>query len=116
MKKNKSSLPLNLVLLFVSAAAAYAAYNAVRQTTEFYRESKDTDTKIQVLAARKIELERKIDELKTTEAMERSAKERFNMKKTGETVVVVVPEDENKDINPKSVGWWGKIKNFFLRK
>ena len=70
-----------------------AAYRSVRQFSQFREETEENRKKIEDLLEKKAELKQKITELETWEAKERSAKERLNLKKTGEEVVVVLPDE-----------------------
>ena len=83
------------------------------QALSLHSELDSTQKKIEEVTRKKEELEHRIVELQTPEAVEREAKERLNLKKSGENVVVVVPE--KKEVSPKSnlEYFWGKIKNFF---
>lgn len=113
MKKElKKSLIFNIGLLFLMLIVGYASFETVQQTMSLRKESRDTDKQIQDLTAKKKELEARLEELKTAEATEKTAKERLNLKKIGENVVVVVPEG-NKNQSGSSTTIWMKIKKFF---
>ena len=89
--KLKQSLLLNFILVVVAVFVAYASYNMLRQAIELSRSVKNDRRKIQELTRKKSELQAYLAELETPEAIEREAKERLNLKLSGEEVVVVVP-------------------------
>lgn len=85
----------------------------IRQAVVLRQEAKNAERKVEELTRKKAELEAYLAELQTPEAVEREAKERLNLKKKGEEVVVVVPKDEKEDASVVSVTFWQKIKSFF---
>lgn len=78
------------------------------------RESEDVNHKITELQQKKAQLEAYLQELQTKEALERRAKERLNLKKPGEEVVVVIPAEKKEESQtPAKISMWEKIKQFF---
>ena len=112
-RKIKNSVLLNTLFLCLVVVVAVGAVRITRETTVLRREARKGEEEIVALTARKAELEARITELETPEAIEREAKEKLNLKKRGETVVVVVPEnpaDQNASVQS---GAWGSVLNFF---
>lgn len=110
----KKSFILNILLAFLAVMVGYGAFNMVRQAVDSRREARTAQEKIKELVEKKEALEAYLVELQTPEATEREAKERLNLKKKGEDVVVVVPEEKKKIAIPEQT-WWQKIKLFFAR-
>ena len=110
------SLIVNILLVVIAVAVSYSAARMVRDALVVRRESSMNNAKIEELKKKKQELEQYLAELQTKEAMEREAKERLNLKKIGEKVVVIVP-DKMKDAiqGVSSEGFWGRITSFFRR-
>ena len=111
-KKIKNSVSLNILFICLAAVVTIGATRITRETIVLRREAREGEEKIAALAARTAELEARIAELETPEAVEREAKEKLNLKKRGETVVVVVPESRDQK-NPERPGFWGSIVSFF---
>ncbi len=109
----KNSIWFNILLLLVVLFIGYSSYGAVRKALELDHEKKEADEKIAELVEKKTELEKKIAKLETSEEKERDAKERLNMKNTGENVVVIVEKEAEVKPADTSSGWWASIKNFF---
>ncbi len=106
--------PLPLFLGILVFIVGYGAVEMVRSATVLRAETRAAEEKIKALAQRKAELEAAIHELQTPEAAEREAKERFNLKKTGERVVVVVPPEEKKSVPPAPpASVWDRVKAVF---
>ena len=108
--KIKNSLLLNILFFVVAALVGYGTYNMVRQTLSLSQESKDNVQKIEELTKKKKELEAYIAELESPQAIEREGKNRLNLKKPGEEVVVVVPEKNNPG-DEDAHFWWSKLKS-----
>lgn len=100
---------LFLLLLWVG----YRAFGMVRQAVRIQEDADETKQKIGELTRKKKELEAYLVELKEREAIEREAKARFNLKKPGEAVVVVVPKEYNDQVSSSTVPFWKRIKIFF---
>ena len=90
MKWIKDSLLLNLFFLIIAIAVGYGAYRLTGQAVAVYRESMQNRKKIEELTQKKQELQAYLDRLQTPGEIERQAKERLNLKLSGEQVVVVV--------------------------
>ncbi len=115
--ENKFRARSVLVAAALSAAVAIGGvqlYRLVRDMIIVRREYLLMSASLEALGERNRELETYRAELETPEARERFAKERFNLKKMGEEVVVV-PEDHterNQDAAREDTRW-GVIKKFF---
>lgn len=113
--------------LYLILLAGMAVFIGVQASTIVYQvflirdESEIAQKKVEELRRKKVELEMLLAELRTPEAVERRAKERFNVKKPGEKVVVIV-SDEKHDVGeisesaPAHKNWWPWFKNFFWRR
>lgn len=111
-EKIKDSLPLNILFICLAAAVSVGAVRITRETMALRSEARRGEEKIAALAAEKARLTARIAELETPEAIEREAKEKLNLKKRGETVVVVVPEQAGQD-KTVGTGYWAGIVSFF---
>ena len=114
-KKIQNSIWFNGILFLVAFFLSMAAYRSVRQSFQFKEETEENKKKIEELLSKKEELELRIAGLQTQEAKERSAKERFNLKKTGEEVVVVLPDEIKTEPVVEKKNWLEKIKNIFKK-
>ena len=114
-KKIQNSIWFNGLLLAIAVILSISAYRAVRQATQFSGETEENRKQIKELLGRKEKLEAKLTELQTPEAKERSAKERLNLKKIGEEVVVVLPEENKGEFATQEKSLWNKVGNFFIK-
>lgn len=114
MLRSKKSLLINIAFILAAALVSYSASRMVRNVLITKTRSDEMTQKIEELKKKKQELEAALVELRTKEAVEREAKARLNLKKPGEEVVVVVP-DEKKNNAPvtKSQTFWSRITSFF---
>lgn len=112
LDKAKKSITANIVLVILVFIVGYSAFNVIKQALGFRQEAKNAEEKVRELTAKKEELEAYLAELETPEAIEREAKERLNLKKIGEEVVVVVPKEE-KGPSPSNPSFWERVKSFF---
>lgn len=111
--KFKNYIWFNILLWALAAVLGYAAWGMVRQALVLRKESSASFQKIEELSQRKQELEAALEELKLPSTIEREAKERLNLKKRGEEVVVVVPE-EKESVKVEGKSWWEKFKRFLV--
>ena len=110
----KKSLLAHIAFFAITAAIAYGTYHLVNYALALRAESRQIEEKIKELLEAKKNLEARLTELQTPEAVEREAKEKLNLKKAGESVVVVVPEEEKKkEMPPAPIGFFGKVNLFF---
>lgn len=114
-KKIQNSIWFNILLFLVAVFLSVAAYKSVKQALYFKKETDENKTKISELLKKKNELEIKIEEFQTIETKERSAKERLNLKKPGEEVVVVLPEETQLPKDIEKTDLWSKVRDFFSR-
>lgn len=110
--KIKMSLPLNVLIGIGALGAASGLFGVAREVIILRAERAAAEAKIEALRDERARLAARLAYLATPEAIEREAKEKFNLKKKGEQVVVVVP-DETPRPTVSSAGWWSKIKSFF---
>ena len=86
----KNSFLINVIFLLLVFLTAYGAFKLVREAKDINKESQKLEERAAKLVLRNQELGRNLAELETEEAVEKKAKERFNLKLPGEQVVVVV--------------------------
>jgi len=91
MKRFLGSPIVALLLLVAFGFASYGAWNAWKAFRETNREEKELAEKVKNAESELLRLREEIRLSKTPEAIERDAKERLNLKKPGEEVVVVIP-------------------------
>ncbi len=72
---------------------AWGGYERTRQALTIYREKQGRDERLRILEEQNENMRRELDRLGTLSAIEREAKERFNLKLPGESVTVVVAEE-----------------------
>lgn len=91
---------------------AWGGYNRGYGAFVAYREKNARDEAIRALEERSSVLGGEIQKLDNTEAIEREAKERFNLKREGETVVVIVSDDSlDNAAGSERASFWVRIRN-----
>ena len=109
----KKSFVINIALILVATGISYSAARMVQNALNMRAQSADMAQEIEQLKVKKQELEVLLTELQTKEAVEREAKERLNLKKPGEQVVVVVPEKKDSPPAEQPTSLWEKFMSFF---
>lgn len=115
MKQAHKTLAVNIVLIIICVAISYSASRMVRNAFTTKTQSAEMIAKIEELKETKQKLEARLTELQTKEAVEREAKERLNLKKPGEEVVVVIPEKKDVATTTPPQTFWEKITSFFSK-
>lgn len=110
----QKSLLSHLVFLLVVAGVGYGTFNITRHALSLSQESAKLREQAEELKRQKANLQARLRELETHEAVEREAKDRLNLKIPGEEVVVVVPE-KKEGVREEEHGIWQKIKAFLLQ-
>ncbi len=117
LKRIIFSKPALSVMLVLAILSAGAAVKAVFKAYGAYKTSEEIAARARNLEEEKIRLEERIERLGTPEGLEKEAKERFNVKKPGEEVLIIVNPvnaPTSSDIKA-SGGFWGFISNFLGR-
>ena len=114
-QKIKNSLPINILIGICALAICIGAYRLVAETFGLRQEYEANQKKIEELKKKKEELEARLIELKNPAVVEREAKERLNLKRPGEEVVVVVPENIATTSAATSSKVWQRITSFFKK-
>lgn len=117
-QKVKNSIWLNILLLAAAGFFAYHAFFMVRDAVLLKQEERARAEEIDKVLKKKAELEAYLREIETKEAVVREAKERFNLKLSGEKVVVVVPDDVREteaEAREPTASLWERVKSLFLK-
>ena len=107
----KNSAPLNALLALAAISVGIGAMRMAGRTLGLNRELHDARAKLKATEQQKAEVSWHLAELETPEAIEREAKAKFNLKKPGEEVVVVVPEERR--VPTPAPTLWERVKRFF---
>lgn len=124
-RNNKHSFwysPLSLIILF--CILVLFIYNIIGLIEKERETSKKKDlilSNIETLRSREASLSKDIAKLKTEEGVEESIRDKYQVVKEGEKMVVIVDENQKNDISSdnesiKDHGLWGWIKRVFSRK
>ncbi len=121
-KKSKYSFwhsPLVLLFLFfILVLFSYNMIGLVQKERETNRNKVSELNKIDELKKRKDTLSKEIDKLNTEEGIEESVRDKFQVVKPGEKMVIIVDESVNQQSLPeenKDHSFWGYIKRLFSR-
>ncbi len=107
---SKRSWGINVLLVAVAAAVSFGAYKEIRLALALREEERGQRVKIAELEKKKEELEARIRAFGHPEGVVREAKERLNLKKPGEEVVVVVPPVAPSASTSGQAFFWDGIK------
>lgn len=89
------SLLVGIVLTGIIGYLAFSDWKIYQKSVELRKKTEILQEEMKKLEIRNAELERMLAETKTDEYRERVARERFNLKKPGEKVIVVVPSESS---------------------
>lgn len=110
------SRPTVLVLLVILFLTARAAYNVYGKEAESRERAARAQTELQHLQQRKVEVAESIEELNTKEGMEREIRNSFRVAKPGEYLVVLVDPPKAEEVivsDGLASGLWKKVKGLF---
>ncbi len=114
MNYSKKTLVVHSALILIAMLVSYSAARMVRNVFFARTQSESLAQKIEELTQQKQNLETELQELQTKESGEREGKERLNLKKSGEQVVVIVPEIKSDHVQKDiSRSFWMSIVSFF---
>ena len=119
-KKSKYSFwhsPLVLIFLFIILVLfSYNMIGLIQKERETNKNKVSELNKIDELKKRKDTLSKDIDRLNTEEGIEESVRDKFQVVKPGEKMVIIVDENANKPTSPEEStdhSFWGYIKRLF---
>ena len=123
-RKNKNNFwhsPLILMaLFFILVLFLFNMINLVQKERETSKKKELVLAQIETLRNREASLSSNIDKLKTPEGIEETIRDKYQVVKEGEKMVVIVdPETKNESIQPEVVtdhSFWGWLKKIFLKK
>jgi len=122
--KNKQSFwhsPLVLIVLFgVLVLFVYNMINLIEKERETTKKRNQILSNIETLRNREESLTKDIEKLKTEEGVEETIRDKYQVVKEGERMVVIVDEEKKPETVSTEVeqehGLWGWIKKVFSRK
>lgn len=110
--------PLALVVLFlILLIFSFNMIGLIGKERETNKNKISEMNKLEDLRARETNLNKEIERLNTTEGIEESVRDKFQVVKPGEKMVIIVDDDkkENPSDEPKDHGFWAWIKRLFTR-
>lgn len=111
--------PITLLVLFcILVLFSYNIVGLIAKERETNKNKVSELNKIEELRAREADLNKSINKLNTNEGVEESVREKFQVVKPGEKMVVIVDEVEKKPVDDdyaKDHSFWGFIKRMFSK-
>jgi cell division protein FtsB len=111
--------PLVLLVFFcILVLFAYNMIGLIRKERETTKNKVSELNKIDDLRKREADLNKDINKLNTTQGVEESVRDKFQVVKPGEKMVIIVDEQEKKpstDDTTKDHSFWGFIKRMFSK-
>ena len=112
-ERMKKSIAANVIFLLLAVLLGYSALAMLQGMFKLKGELDIANQKLAVLSQKNKELELRLTELDTKEAVEREAKARLNLKNIGESVVVLVPQKETAPLKNSAnlTSLWERLKS-----
>lgn len=105
------------VLVALILFVLYLITGQLVKTSELKSELSTLDERLQTIEQENIQLEKEIQTFSDPDVIDREARERLNLKKEGENVVIILPEPASEETQPASQeqesSFWQRIKNLF---
>ena len=99
-----------LVIFEVIGFLLITNFERNKKRSELNLRIENLENEIEILERKKQELSAGISQIPTEEYLEKEARERFNLKKPGEKLVVVLPPEESvKEVAEKQEGFWQRF-------
>lgn len=115
VKRRIYSVPAIVVLGLFLLLVLKGTYNVWSKREDSIRHVKELEAQAEELKNRQQELEEDIDYLKTPEGIDEEIKERFNVARTGEKVVIIVdPKEIATTTDEKRDPWYKRIWNAII--
>ncbi len=93
---------------------------AIHSSWNVYQKQRESENLLRLAQVQSVELQKRDEELKTKianmqteQGMEEEIRSKFNVAKSGENVVVVLPSDDSTNTSTTTVSFWQKIVKFF---
>ena len=120
-KKSASKIyskPVLIILAIVFILLLNSVFKVYKKETGSEKYASDSEEKLTVLLAREDFLRKEINSLKTTIGKEAEIREKFNVVKDGEKVIIIIEEENfvsEDDIDDRSwfSKWWNFIKELW---
>lgn len=107
------SIFLGLALFLIIGFLIVANWRINQRRSELNAQLEVLKKELQILEEEKARLQTQISQFPQESYLEREARERFNLKKPGEEVVVILPSEEKKKVKEEEGFWkefWRKLK------
>lgn len=102
------SVLLGVLIFVVVGSLIVANWRNNQRRAEYNAQIKILQEELQALEFKRLQLEAQISQTAGDDYLERQARERFNLKKSGEEVVVVLPA-EGEENQKQEKSFWEKI-------
>lgn len=110
------SKPVAIALLLLVGFLSYTTYGMYQTSHEAYLRKQTAAAKLADLEERQDFLTGEIARLKTDRGVEAEVRQKFDVAKEGEKVIVIVEEKATStDDRPQKTGIWATVKNWFKK-
>jgi len=117
-KKFKSkiySMPVLILLVIIFALLINSVVNVYRKEKDSEKYVSESQRELAVLLTREKFLESKIDSLNTVEGREIEIREKFNVVKDGEKVIIIIEDENSTSLDSvDNRNWFFKAKDFLI--
>lgn len=110
--------PLTYILLIIFAGLfVYSAFGAYKKSLAAKKKMVAASEEMAELIAQKDKLSAELHNANTSFGQEKAIREKFNVVKEGERVIMVVKEDptDGEDMGDEGLGFWQFLKGLFSR-
>ena len=102
------SVLLGVLIFAVVGSLIVANWRINQKRTEYNARIEILQAELQALEIKRQQLQAQISQTSEQEYLEKEARERFNLKKSGEEMVVILPAEEEKEPEEEK-GFWQKV-------
>ena len=99
---------LGVSIFLVVGLLIVANWRINQKRAEYNAQVEVLRAELQALEIKRQQLQAQIYQTSEESYLEREARERFNLKKSGEEVVIILPAEEE-EIKEQEKGFWGKV-------
>ncbi|OGZ62098.1 MAG: hypothetical protein A3H51_01525 [Candidatus Spechtbacteria bacterium RIFCSPLOWO2_02_FULL_38_8] len=118
LKRKSKPHAIPLLFIFVVALFLFIIVGQIKRTYSIYSTADKLESELNKIEQENKNLEAQIGDLKSLEAIDKEARERLNLKKEGEEVVIIIPKEtsgvpQEEAQQKQKDSFWSKVINFF---
>lgn len=100
------------ILIIISVFIVHGSWGAFQKERQSRKNMEEVEKELNEARKKELELSMNIENLNTSQGVEREIREKFSVKRDGEEVVLVIDSNDITTSSAPSVSLWAKIKNW----